>query len=41
MDLEGFLDFSAALQAVSHHTEDHREAVDAFFEQRPGDFRGR
>jgi enoyl-CoA hydratase/carnithine racemase len=34
MDLAGFLDFSAALQAVSHHTEDHLQAVAAF--QRPG-----
>ena len=27
MDLSGFLDFSAALQAISHNTEAHREAV--------------
>jgi enoyl-CoA hydratase/carnithine racemase len=41
MELDGFLDISAALQSVSHHTEDHREAVEAFFEQRPGEFKGR
>ena len=41
MELDGFLDISAALQSVSHHTEDHQEAMDAFFEQRPGDFKGR
>lgn len=41
MELDGFLDISAALQSVSHHTADHREAVEAFFEKRPGDFKGR
>jgi len=41
MELDGFLDISAALQSVSHHTEDHREAMEAFFERRPGDFKGR
>jgi len=41
MELDGFLDISAALQSVSHHTEDHREALDALFEKRPGDFKGR
>lgn len=30
MDLSGFLEFSAALQAVSHHTEAHHQAVAAF-----------
>jgi enoyl-CoA hydratase/carnithine racemase len=34
MDLSGFLEFSAALQAVSHHTDAHREAV-AAFQRRP------
>ncbi|HJU81874.1 MAG TPA: enoyl-CoA hydratase-related protein [Acidimicrobiia bacterium] len=28
MDLAGFLDFSAALQAISHHTEAHHQAMD-------------
>jgi enoyl-CoA hydratase/carnithine racemase len=41
MELDGFLDISAALQSVSHHTEDHREAIEAFFERRPGRFKGR
>lgn len=41
MDLDGFLDFSAALQSISHHTDDHHEAVEAFFEKRPGKFKGR
>ena len=30
MDLSGFLEFSAALQAVSHHTDAHHQAVAAF-----------
>lgn len=34
MDLAGFLDFSAALQAVAHHTDAHRQAVSNFL--RPG-----
>lgn len=41
MELDGFLDISAALQSVSHHTDDHREAIEAIFEKRPGDFKGR
>jgi enoyl-CoA hydratase/carnithine racemase len=39
-DLDAFLDMSAAFQAIAQHTEDHREAVEAFFEKRPGRFRG-
>lgn len=39
--LPSFLELSAALQAISHHTEDHKEAVAAFLEKRPGVFRGR
>lgn len=41
MDLDGFLDLSAAFQAIAHHTDDHREALEAFFERRPGRFTGR
>ena len=40
LDLDAFLDMSAAFQAISHHTADHREAMDAFFEKRDGIFRG-
>ena len=32
---------AAAMQALAHHTEDHGEAIDAFFEKRPGDYKGR
>lgn len=41
MDLDGFLDLSAGYQAIAHHTEDHAEAMEAFFARRPGRFRGR
>lgn len=35
------LELSAAMQALAHHTEDHAEAVDAFFEKRPPHYKGR
>jgi len=38
---ETVLELSAAFQAMAQHTEDHREAIDAFFEKRPGEFAGR
>ena len=34
MDLEGFLDLSAGYQAIAHHTEGHRAAIEAFFARR-------
>ncbi len=34
MGLDEFLDFTASLQAISHHTEDYKAAVEAFFEKR-------
>ncbi|WP_439816034.1 crotonase/enoyl-CoA hydratase family protein [Zavarzinia sp. CC-PAN008] len=34
-------DASAAMQAIAHTTEDHREAIDAFFEKRDGRYVGR
>ena len=39
-DLPDFLDLCAGFQALAHHTGDHREAVAAFLEQRPGNYRG-
>ena len=37
--LDELLDKSAAFQAVCHAEPDHREAVRAFFEKRPGNYR--
>lgn len=39
-DLATVLEMSAAMQAVSHATSDHEEAVDAFLEKRPPVFKG-
>lgn len=39
--LECLLELSAAMQALAHHTEDHREALTAFKEKRAGDFQGK
>jgi enoyl-CoA hydratase/carnithine racemase len=33
MDLDGFLEYTAALQAISHHTSDHMEAVTEFVQR--------
>ncbi|MBV9905349.1 MAG: enoyl-CoA hydratase/isomerase family protein, partial [Alphaproteobacteria bacterium] len=34
------MEMSAAYQALSHLTEDHQEAVSAFFDKRQGDYKG-
>lgn len=39
--LEEHLDICAAYQAICHKTEDHAEALAAFFEKRPGRFQGK
>jgi enoyl-CoA hydratase/carnithine racemase len=38
---DGIMELSAAMQALAHHTEDHAEAVEAFFAKRPPCFSGR
>ena len=38
--LDTLLEMSAAFQALSHQTADHREAVSAFIEKRPPSFTG-
>lgn len=38
--MDTLLEMSAAMQALSHATADHREAVDAFLEKRRPDFKG-
>jgi len=34
------MEMSAAYQALAHLTEDHQEAVNAFFDKRPGNYKG-
>ncbi len=34
------MEMSAAYQALAHLTEDHKEAVEAFFEKRPANYKG-
>ncbi len=34
------MEMSAAYQSLAHLTQDHQEAVNAFFEKRPGDYKG-
>jgi enoyl-CoA hydratase/carnithine racemase len=34
------MEMSAAYQALAHLTEDHQEALAAFFDKRPGDYKG-
>jgi len=38
--LSDVLELSAAFQALAHETDDHKEAVDSFFEKRPPRFTG-
>ncbi len=38
--LAGVLELSSAMQALAHHSRDHREALDAFMEKRPGTYTG-
>jgi enoyl-CoA hydratase/carnithine racemase len=38
---DAVMELSAAMQALAHHTEDHQEAVAAFFEKREPRFVGR
>ncbi|GAA4681863.1 crotonase/enoyl-CoA hydratase family protein [Gordonia humi] len=40
-DLREVLELSATMQALSHHTADHEEALDAFLNKREPDFQGR
>ncbi len=41
MPLDQFLDTCAVYQGVAHQTDDHHEALAAFFEKRPGAYHGR
>jgi enoyl-CoA hydratase/carnithine racemase len=41
VSFDTIMEMSAAYQALAHLTEDHKEAVAAFFEKRPPDYKGR
>lgn len=41
VSFDNIMELSAAMQALAHHTQDHGEAIDAFFEKRPGNYQGR
>ena len=41
MPLPEYLDICSSYQALCHKTEDHAEALQAFFEKRRGEFKGR
>jgi enoyl-CoA hydratase/carnithine racemase len=41
VSFDTIMEMSAAMQSLAHLTEDHHEAVAAFFEKRPGDCKGR
>ena len=41
VSFDNIMELSAAMQSLAHHTEDHVEAVNAFFEKRPGNYKGR
>jgi len=40
LPLASLLEMSASMQALAHRTKDHREAMAAMFEKRPGDYTG-
>lgn len=41
LGFDTIMEMSAAMQALAHTTEDHQEALAAFFEKRPGVYKGR
>ncbi len=41
VDLETLLELSCGMQAIAHHTANHREAVNAMFEKREPNFTGK
>jgi enoyl-CoA hydratase/carnithine racemase len=41
VSFDTIMEMSAAMQSLAHLPEDHHDAVAAFFEKRPGDFKGR
>jgi len=41
VSFDTIMEMSAALQSLAHLTEDHQEALAAFFEKRQGDYKGK
>jgi enoyl-CoA hydratase/carnithine racemase len=41
VSFDTIMEMSAAFQSLAHLTEDHKEAVSAFFDKRPADYKGR
>jgi enoyl-CoA hydratase/carnithine racemase len=41
VSFDTIMEMSAALQSLAHLTDDHQEAVSAFFEKRQGDYKGK
>ena len=40
VSFDTIMEMSASMQSIAHLTSDHAEAVNAFFEKRPADFKG-
>ncbi len=40
VSFDNIMELSASMQALAHHTSDHKEALDAFFEKRDPSYRG-
>ncbi|HAC59592.1 MAG TPA: enoyl-CoA hydratase, partial [Rhodobiaceae bacterium] len=39
-NFDTIMEMSASMQALAHHTDDHKEALDAFFEKRAPEYKG-
>lgn len=40
VSFDNIMELSASMQALAHHTSDHKEALDAFFDKRPANYKG-
>ena len=40
VSFDNIMELSATMQALAHHTGDHKEALDAFFDKRPANYKG-
>ena len=39
-NFDTIMEMSPSMQALAHHTDDHKEALDAFFEKRAPEYKG-